>query len=124
VLEWIPREADARLEILAVLLVDQVLSRSDLHKRPSALVEYHEAIVAFGWRHKPIIAQAKLQRQARTYFVAVLREEAQSARADAARLVTQRNGKGVAPSQPVWHRCPIWLRWIHAEEVIHIGEAE
>src|SRR5262245_5474176 len=124
VLEWIPREAYARLEVLAVLPVDQVLSRSGLPKRSCALVEYHEAIVAFGWRHKPIIAQAKLQRQARTYFVAVLCEQAQSARADAARLVPQRDGEGVDPSWPVGNRWHIGRSWVRAEEVIHVGEAE
>src|SRR5262249_43391694 len=107
--ERVPGEADARLEVLVALIVDRVETRSEAHKRTRALIECHETVVALGRRHKPLVAESKLQGQSSVQLVVVLSEEAERASPDTRRYIADRDGKGVGVS---------------VQEVSRVGEAE
>ena len=57
-----PGQADARLKVLVVLVIDPVDVRSDTHERSRVRIEDDKSIVTLARRHVPLVTQTELQR--------------------------------------------------------------
>ena len=89
VFEWIPGEAETRLKVLVVLVIDLIDVGANSYERGAVRVEDNEAVVALGRRHVPLVTQAKLERQVRPQLIVVLHEEAERTLGDAASLIAE-----------------------------------
>src|SRR4029077_6393144 len=61
--EGIPSETDARLNIPAVLVINLIKVYAYAQQRGALRVEDNKAVVAFAWRHIPVVTQAEFERQ-------------------------------------------------------------
>src|SRR4030095_17053237 len=92
IFEWIPGDADARLEVLVVLLIDVIEPVcADLEERACRRIEDHESVEAFRWRHVPVVTQPELERDIRTKLVVVLNVKAKCALFDSTGAIAQRD---------------------------------
>src|SRR6478752_3223944 len=59
VFERVPGEAEPRLEVLIVLMVNVIKSLPEANERSGARVKDDETVIAFLRRHVPVVAQAE-----------------------------------------------------------------
>ena len=93
----IPDQADARLEIAAVL-GDLAESGSDPQQRHGRRIELDELVVGLGWRRQEVVAQAEIQLHIRSERDGVLHEAADRVHVRIERSIAQRDPERAAES--------------------------
>ena len=99
----IPGQADTRLQVHSVV-VHLVNVSAHAKKGDGRRVEHDEAIIPFGWRHRPVRSDAEFQRQVRSKPQLILPEQPDGVLRHVCALVAERDAEGVGgPCDEVGH---------------------
>ena len=93
-----PHDAQARLEVRVVLLMDLVDVHADAQQRRAGRVEDHELVVALGRRDVPLVPQSDLDGEVGSEDHAVLREKSHGALVDVVRPLAKRDAERIGVS--------------------------
>src|SRR5215213_10635415 len=93
-----PGKPNPRLDVLDVFVIDLFQTGADTQQRRALRIKNNEAVVTFRWRHVPFVTQPQVESQTLLESVTILRKEPQRALRDAARLLAERDAKGVRGS--------------------------
>src|SRR5215212_6423500 len=94
-----PGKPNPRLDVLAVFVIDLFQTGADTQQRRALRIKNNEAVITFRWRHVPFVTQSQVESQTLLESVTILRKEPQRALGDAARLIAERDAKGVRASR-------------------------